>query len=398
MRPPICPSGPGATATNSAMLACMGRIDDYWKEPWYAPVIHSHEGPDDPLSEAIRERMQHPKAERHLEAFTQSDLFRLSKELVFRLEDGEPAFQYVCWTLELKTFELALAPSWSTVSLETDEDVKRVLAFAMLYSVPVVPDSEADAVPLEAYERDLLANGLTITDEGEETRLIYEPFRGVDLEGTETLDVVRGRQVPSLTELRVALRSADRELKARVEAGRVLAGLRLGIGDLEALLERKERNENDLQRCLTRHPVLFGTEYAELLPKHRLGGDYEMDYALLRPGGLADLVEIEASTHALFTQDGHVTGALAQAEQQVLDWLGWIEQHGSLAHRDLPDLQRPRGYVVIGRSQSLGEAGRRRLLQRNQLFGGTLQLLTFDDLLLRARTLLAHLEGLAPER
>jgi hypothetical protein len=162
---------------------------------------------------------------------------------------------------------------------------------------------------------------------------------------------------------------------------------------LEGLLDEKERNENALQRCLTENPILFGTEYARVIPKHGLGDEYEMDYALERVSGLVDLVEIEASTHPLFTQAGNPRKELVHAEQQVIDWLDWIEQHGEYARHRLPGLMQPLGYVIIGGTLGMSEEERKRLHRRNSMFRGALQILTYDDLLDRARTLLQILEG-----
>lgn len=208
------------------------------------------------------------------------------------------------------------------------------------------------------------------------------------------LDKLRDDAPLSQGEMRLALDVARRELAARTQAAAVLDSIRLAMRELRELLEAEERNENALQRCLTRHPVLFGPDYIEVLPKHRLGGDYELDYALRRSSGQVDLVEIEASNHQLFTKKGHVAAPLAQAEQQVMDWLAWLEAYGGLARRDLPELQRPSGYVVIGRDAGLDAPRKARLLQRNALFGGAVTVMTYDGLLTRAAALLNRLEGL----
>jgi hypothetical protein len=144
-----------------------------------------------------------------------------------------------------------------------------------------------------------------------------------------------------------------RELCERETAGRILASLRIAIEDLSRCLAGEGRNEGVLQRCLTDNPILFGPEYVRVIPKHRLGAEFEMDYALERVSGLFDLVEIEASSHALFTRSGNPTQQLVHAEQQVLDWIDWIEAHGEYARYGLPGLVSPVGYVVIGRSTSL---------------------------------------------
>lgn len=185
------------------------------------------------------------------------------------------------------------------------------------------------------------------------------------------------------------------EIHKRDEAGRILTSLRLAIGELEELLSAKERNENVLQRCLTENPILFGTDYSRVIPKHKLGGEYEMDYALERVSGVIDLVEIEASTHALFTKAGDPRKELVHAEQQVLDWLDWIERHGEYARDQLPGLMRPSGYIIIGRNIDLSKEDRERLNRRNNTLRDAFQILTYDDLLDRAKTLLGILEGRA---
>ena len=120
-----------------------------------------------------------------------------------------------------------------------------------------------------------------------------------------------------------------------------------------------------------------------------------MDYALERVSGLIDLVEIEASTHRLFNKRGDPTKDLVHAEQQVLDWLDWLERNHSYARENLPGLMRPRGYVLIARSKGLTEEEQRTLSRRNTIFGETLQVLTYDDVLARARNMKRLLLGLS---
>lgn len=121
-----------------------------------------------------------------------------------------------------------------------------------------------------------------------------------------------------------------------------------------------------------------------------------MDYALERASGLVDLVEIEASTHALFNQKGNPSEHLVHAEQQVIDWLNWIEQNSAYARVKLPGLMQPVGYVIIGRSGNLSSDDRQRLHRRNIIFRNSIIILTYDDLLSRAELLLSILEGKQP--
>ena len=133
------------------------------------------------------------------------------------------------------------------------------------------------------------------------------------------------------------------------------------------------------------------------IPKHKLGSEFELDYALERTSGQVDLVEIEASNLKLFTQSGDPTSHLVHAEQQVLDWLLWLEWNSAYAREHLPGLMSPMGFVVIGRRGSFSDDLGKKLQKRNAIFRGQLQVLTYDDLLDQAKNLLSHLEGLKEE-
>jgi hypothetical protein len=131
-----------------------------------------------------------------------------------------------------------------------------------------------------------------------------------------------------------------------------------------------------------------------VLPKHRLGSEYEMDYALERLDGVVDLLEIEASTHRLFTQAKNPTQHVVHAEQQVLDWLDWIDTNGEYARtgpKGLAGLVRPVGYVLIGRSTDWSDDDFARLRRRNQALSGSIRVVTYDQLLEHARNLLSRL-------
>jgi len=119
-----------------------------------------------------------------------------------------------------------------------------------------------------------------------------------------------------------------------------------------------------------------------------------MDYALEKTTGIWDLAEIEASTLPLFTQKGNPRKELVHAEQQVMDWLRWLERNTSYARENLPGIQRPIGYVIIGRTPA-SDDHRARLKWRNAFFKGDLRILTYDDILFRAKNLLYLLEGAA---
>jgi len=148
---------------------------------------------------------------------------------------------------------------------------------------------------------------------------------------------------------------------------------------------------------LTEYPILFGTDYARLVAKPKLGSEYELDYALQKYSGEYDLVEIESSSLPLYTKGGNPSQYLVHAEQQVFDWLHWIERNNSYAREKLPELINPVGFVIIGRSCSLGENEKQKLYRRNAIYRGQLVIMTYDDLLIKANNLLTQLQKISVE-
>jgi hypothetical protein len=118
-----------------------------------------------------------------------------------------------------------------------------------------------------------------------------------------------------------------------------------------------------------------------------------MDYALERYSGVIDVLEIESSNLQVFNKNGDPSQYLIHAEQQVMDWLRWIERNHPYARESLPGITRPIGFVVIGRSKTLDSKNRQKLLYRNTFFRGNLEVLTYDDLAQKAKTMLNILSG-----
>jgi hypothetical protein len=258
--------------------------------------------------------------------------------------------------------------------------------------VPVYPENDQSAEVLARLHAELFTVGFVDGAASDEQRYrIVGSKRALDFseqdsEGTYRADASVSPADLLLLRARQALRAEEAD-----EAARVLATLRAGIAALQGALDSPTRNEADLQRVLETYPILFGLEYRAMHSKHRLGKNYEADYALERHSGAIDLVEIEASTHSLYTKANNPSAALVHAEQQVLDWLEWVEQFSGYAQSDLRGLSSPVAFVVIGRSASLDEAARARLRHRNQTWRGSVSVLTFDDLLHRATGMLAVL-------
>jgi hypothetical protein len=199
----------------------MSRLDWWREQEWRVLPTYGHVSDEDPLQQAFQERLTNPTRpqSKNARGFTQTALHRSAKEIVYHREGGKPALTFVTWSLDLGTCELVLYPSWSTVDLE-HEDLKEMLAYAMLFHVPVVPDDETLRPELEAAERELIAEGFVKTDkEGDEKRYRYRPLESVDLDTEQVFTEVERRLLPSSTEVRLALSAARRELDARARAG-----------------------------------------------------------------------------------------------------------------------------------------------------------------------------------
>ncbi len=166
------------------------------------------------------------------------------------------------------------------------------------------------------------------------------------------------------------------------------------IGTLGSLLSGCKRNENKIHKCIIENPILFGVDYIRIIPKHRLGAEYEMDYALERQSGIIDLVEIESSNLPIFNKKGDPSQYLVHAEQQVIDWISWIERNKAYTRESLPGVMGPIAYVIIGRSNNLASDEIVKLKRRNILFKGQLIIMTYDELLNRAKYLLGKLQGI----
>lgn len=336
------------------------------------------------------------KAQREKRGVQTSILFS-TRWVVFRTrEDGQDILDHVTYTLDLRTGELVLAPAFELGGFDDDDELMLSLIEIHLAGVPLIAETPERQARLDALFRRAITTGIKAKIGDEEKRFRYLPEgRRIDREDPMSIAELANNHFPSPSETRIALQAMKDELEARDEAGRVLAALRLAISDLSNALNSATANEAALQRTLTIHPILFGPEYIRVQPEFPLGSDYRADYAVVRGSGLVDLVEIEASSHKLYVNKGKdPSAALTHAEQQVLDWLDLHARYGGYLQERMPGLRRPRGFVIIGRSATLSEESARKLEQRNRAYDSVLEVLTYDDVLDRAKKLLEVFEGL----
>src|SRR5262249_24553295 len=119
------------------------------------------------------------------------------------------------------------------------------------------------------------------------------------------------------------------------------------------------------------------------------------DFVLQEQSGDYLLVEIEAPTRSLFTQDGQPHHELVHALDQVTDWRRYIEDNLAMVQRELGLIgmsAQPNALVVIGRSADLRPDDRRRLVTMNNESPKT-RILTYDDLFANAKAVATNLLG-----
>ncbi len=331
---------------------------------------------------------------------TQGDMIQACRELIFDIRDEAPIFHAIMYSFDTDEmavklehmFEILVEPKQSEE--EIDEDVRNTLALATGYGVPVYPNNEKVAPILSKFHRRMLIDGFTAPDgKGNRVRLRLTHSLGKRIHDPELINELDPTEMVSPADLLLMREALATEMVQLSGAKRVISGIRQAVAELEELLLSEERNENAVQRCLTANPLLFGPEYLRVIPKHRLGSEYEMDYALEKHSGLVDLVEIESSSLPLFNKKGDPSSYLIHAEQQVIDWIHWIETNNPYARRGLPGLANPMGFVVIGRSHSMNERDTERLRTRNSLLQPKLTILTYDHLLERAKQILKAFEA-----
>ena len=325
--------------------------------------------------------------------FSSFDLVGACKEIIFDIKEDKTVFHAISYSFGVDTAQIILEHVF-TISFDDHEgedlenEIIKVLGSAAGLDVPVYPNTESLQPELARYHRKMLIEGFTTLDtDGDEVRVKLTKSPGKDADSLEYLKAMRFVDGYAPTDLYLMRQAVLKELSELKSAEKVLSFLQYATEGLKKLLSSEKRNENALQEWLTQNPILFGTKYTQVIPKHRLGAEFEMDYALVRHSGLVDLVEIESSNLNLFTQKGNPSQYLVHAEQQVMDWIDWIEAHGEYARTNLPGAYSPKAFVIIGRNSALDENQKSKLRRRNLLFQGKIELLTYDDLLSRATSI-----------
>jgi hypothetical protein len=188
------------------------------------------------------------------------------------------------------------------------------------------------------------------------------------------------------------LGSPSQEVSEGIQSNphKVVAGqLQRLTSDFGTLLSDASREE-ELQLFIREHPYLLDLRAISIDPKVPLGSEYVTDFVVKLPGSQYLLVEIEKSTHALYTNSYNPTAALTHAVRQVEDWLEWSYENLSYLRSRYPDIHEPKGLVILGRRSSLNHKTSKALRRRNVL--SKVQVATYDDLIDDMKAIASNLE------
>jgi hypothetical protein len=175
---------------------------------------------------------------------------------------------------------------------------------------------------------------------------------------------------------------------------RVIDELEIAIDDFERVVSR-EPDERVIQEYLTirRNQILLDPSALSVRPKVQLGSEYEIDFVVQVAEDQYVLVEIERSGLPVLTDRGRPRAELTHAQQQVKDWFDWIGRHGEYARSIMPGISEPKGWVIMGRRNSIPPE-HRHVLARESAESRRITTQTYDDLLDRAKQHLQNLRGL----
>ena len=161
------------------------------------------------------------------------------------------------------------------------------------------------------------------------------------------------------------------------------------VDEFDSLLER-ELTENYYQAWLTDHPVFLDPLAADISPLAPLGLEFKTDFVMRLHDGRYTLVEIERPQDRLFTGQVDFTKRFTHATGQILDFQHWVAHNVAYAQQRFPGIRTPDGLLVMGMRRAL-DARRTEKLERWQFNSRSIQILTFDDLSMRARLLITSL-------
>jgi hypothetical protein len=166
------------------------------------------------------------------------------------------------------------------------------------------------------------------------------------------------------------------------------------LSEYKQLLDSEPEREETLQSFLKEHPALLCPTQIRANPKLQLGKRVT-DFVFQDSTGDYLLVELEKSTEPLFLKNGDTSSVLNHARNQIIDWRRYLEDnlHTVQKELELPRISaNPRALIVIGRSHSLNEDNRRKLISLENESPKT-KIMTYDDIFESTKAIVENLLG-----
>ena len=181
-----------------------------------------------------------------------------------------------------------------------------------------------------------------------------------------------------------------RALDPNVDARKHLARL---LDEYKILLD-SDPQEEVLQEFLRKNPAFLSPTHMRFWPKVAFG-DKVSDFVFQEADGDYLLVEIERPSKKLFLKNGDTSRWLNHAQNQITDWKRYIQDNLKTVQAELrlegisPN---PKSLIVMGRSSTVSEKGRRKLVTIRS-DNPRQSIMTYDDVLENAKAAIENILG-----
>lgn len=192
----------------------------------------------------------------------------------------------------------------------------------------------------------------------------------------------------------------------------VIGEKRKELDVFEELIEKEDVKEvSDIQEALKKMPWIFGPEYISY--DYKKAGEEIPDARLKRVDGLSDILEVKLPNEEVLREDSKkrifLSPKCAESLGQLISYLEFYYSSYSTEHDDsteeekVEDLHqkyyRPKGILLIGRRSKKDVEGTKqtanshpKFMRRILAYHNGVEILTYDDLLERARNALNNIE------
>jgi len=308
-------------------------------------------------------------------------------------KDGLVAVHYPA---DSDSFEFGIAPEQRVTDL-TEE--LTTIVFPNGYTAVQFPRDPED--PEKDFDG---AFNVLASEAGYNGQIIRPDYVRFDVAATHTLDEeLHSEEKARDDATRDVLVSANAYLMglAQVPADqkqdRVIAELRAAINEFEQLLA-SDPEEWRLQMFLglPRNKILLHPSADAVTPEVKLGSEHRVDFVLELPQQRHVLVEIERPRDQLYTKDGDPADRHKHGQQQIMDWIEWLDENKDYARKNIPALRRvkePEYWLIVGLRSNTSDKHQRALTRKNVELH-RIETMTFDDLLDRAKQYLENLRNL----